>query len=435
MGWNSLAVLAQLVIIEGPDDGLFVYDGTPAKGNLIASVASAAGTDDLGNPYVKGFGTYASATGAVSQLEGGALKVGDTADAAPAELIASGGVLSLLSGASAAPGEQASEVSLLSRAASGLTSGALELFCALVLPNWSVLAPSGDATGATDFAAISQQSGNGFSIFLLPGNWHVNQAISPSTGMSIIGGGGGSTVIHQVNSAVPGIEASDVASITLRGFDLIGPSSGSQHGIVLTKVSANNIPFTDIADVRISHFGGDGLNITTPIVSTFRNVNSFLNGGNGFTLSDPSACTSCTFTGCYANANGGYGYSFTNLQYSSLNGCACDNNLNGYLLSGCHGVNLNGCGAEGTTTDSIIITGSKACGVYGGVIFTNAHYGIHVTGSSQRITIAGVEEISPAGGAANFLITDSGTTGVAWGIVHLTADSIGGTWTNVDGSA
>ena len=63
MGWNSQAVIAQLVIIEGPDDGLFVYSGTPAFGNLSDSITSMAGTDEFGNAYLAGTASYGSSAG------------------------------------------------------------------------------------------------------------------------------------------------------------------------------------------------------------------------------------------------------------------------------------------------------------------------------------------------------------------------------------
>jgi hypothetical protein len=53
------------------DAGLFVYSGAPGPGNLIASIASAGGTDQFGNGYGPGFssfgalGTTAEITGAV----------------------------------------------------------------------------------------------------------------------------------------------------------------------------------------------------------------------------------------------------------------------------------------------------------------------------------------------------------------------------------
>lgn len=49
--WSSQVVIANQVIIEGSNDGLFVYNGAPALGNLIASIAATPGTDPYGNVY------------------------------------------------------------------------------------------------------------------------------------------------------------------------------------------------------------------------------------------------------------------------------------------------------------------------------------------------------------------------------------------------
>ena len=45
------AVTANTVVIKGSGDGVFIYDGAPALGSLILSLASAAGTDAYGNEY------------------------------------------------------------------------------------------------------------------------------------------------------------------------------------------------------------------------------------------------------------------------------------------------------------------------------------------------------------------------------------------------
>lgn len=58
MGWSTEAVIAQLVIVEGPGDGVFVYNGTPAAGNLVASTAAKAGTDQFGNAFLSGDTVY-----------------------------------------------------------------------------------------------------------------------------------------------------------------------------------------------------------------------------------------------------------------------------------------------------------------------------------------------------------------------------------------
>lgn len=74
MGWNSQVVIATLVIIEGNDDGLFVYNGTPANGNLIATIVAGPGTDPDGNQYLGGITAYDSSSDA-GQLEGIGLQV------------------------------------------------------------------------------------------------------------------------------------------------------------------------------------------------------------------------------------------------------------------------------------------------------------------------------------------------------------------------
>jgi hypothetical protein len=53
-GWSSQVVIASQVIIQGAADGLFVYNGAPALGNLIVSAAAQAGTDPYGNTYPQG---------------------------------------------------------------------------------------------------------------------------------------------------------------------------------------------------------------------------------------------------------------------------------------------------------------------------------------------------------------------------------------------
>jgi hypothetical protein len=51
-------VIARQVIIIGSGGQLLVYSPTAAAGNLIASIAGAAGTDTYGNKYLAGFTTY-----------------------------------------------------------------------------------------------------------------------------------------------------------------------------------------------------------------------------------------------------------------------------------------------------------------------------------------------------------------------------------------
>lgn len=71
-------------------NGAFFYSGTPALGNLIASIASAAGTDSFGNVYVAGFGAYKSLNATIAQLFNGAVQISQHA-ASTAGGISTGG--------------------------------------------------------------------------------------------------------------------------------------------------------------------------------------------------------------------------------------------------------------------------------------------------------------------------------------------------------
>lgn len=79
MGWSNQPVVAPVVVIVagGNGEGLFVYSGTPATGNLIASIAATAGTDAHGNAYQAGVTSYGPVN--FSQLLGGAVNLGPLA--------------------------------------------------------------------------------------------------------------------------------------------------------------------------------------------------------------------------------------------------------------------------------------------------------------------------------------------------------------------
>jgi hypothetical protein len=58
--FNNLSIRGTFMGIdyEINSSGAFFYSGTPAAGNLIASIAPAGGGDEFGNAYVSGFSTY-----------------------------------------------------------------------------------------------------------------------------------------------------------------------------------------------------------------------------------------------------------------------------------------------------------------------------------------------------------------------------------------
>lgn len=69
--FNSLTVRGKIIVQSNPQ-GIFVYNGTPALGNLVASMTPGFGTDSYGNSYIGGVASYNSGTQAL-QLIGGTL--------------------------------------------------------------------------------------------------------------------------------------------------------------------------------------------------------------------------------------------------------------------------------------------------------------------------------------------------------------------------
>jgi hypothetical protein len=58
MGWQSLFLEIEQVIVSGPSGSILVYNGTPALGNLIASITPISGTDPQGNFFFAGITSY-----------------------------------------------------------------------------------------------------------------------------------------------------------------------------------------------------------------------------------------------------------------------------------------------------------------------------------------------------------------------------------------
>ena len=67
------------IILTSTTDGMFIYNGTPAAGNLIVSITAASGTDSFGNTYPagvqvkQGFGAIDGSVIDAGTLTGGAL--------------------------------------------------------------------------------------------------------------------------------------------------------------------------------------------------------------------------------------------------------------------------------------------------------------------------------------------------------------------------
>jgi len=96
---------------------------------------------------------------------------------------------------------------------------------------------------------------------------------------------------------------------------------------------------------------------------------------------------------CYARANAGNGYQLTSMNYCSLNGCAADSNAQGYALTGCTGVAIVGCGAEGSSAAScrnaFVLSGGTSNSLLSCYMNEIAGVGVTVEGSERACTLTG----------------------------------------------
>jgi hypothetical protein len=136
--------------------GVFVYAGVPGAGNLIASIAGAAGTDQFGNPYRAGTFSYDPADQAVAGLFDGQLLSGFTTDLLLGQIISGGGLMSM-GGGENSPGDVPQSLTTYSVQAGGEPSG----FADLTQGNGLYLQPDSPATGTN----------NGWNPFIYANGW------------------------------------------------------------------------------------------------------------------------------------------------------------------------------------------------------------------------------------------------------------------------
>jgi hypothetical protein len=166
----------RFIVITGPGNELLVYDGTPAAGNLVYSIALVNSTDLQGNAILGG--------GAASYLA--------AAGTSYATLQTAGG-FEFYTGPADGTGPWTETVQLTQ-----VTPGELSLFSAqpnsfteLVIGNASgqitYILPSGDNTGLTDWANITNALGIGKVVYLMPGIYYTLYPLVVSPWANLIG--------------------------------------------------------------------------------------------------------------------------------------------------------------------------------------------------------------------------------------------------------
>jgi Pectate lyase superfamily protein len=277
-----------------------------------------------------------------------------------------------------------------------------------------------DPSGSTDSTtailnAIGALPASGGVVYFPAGTYKLSGVITIGSGVTLRGDGAQTTILQQTSTSANAIFVTEVSTyvtdVTIEDLQVLGPSSGTGVGIYGSADSDTQGIFRlRIANVVVTSFGGNGIEIHNPILSVLDQVQSSFNSANGIYLLGVPVGTSCSLISCYTKSNGSRGYYLSNMVYSGLVGCAADFNQNGYVFNVCAGVTVSGCGAESQTVDEFVFSGGASNTMTGCWTYQNAHYALNVLGGESGLSVWGFTENGPVGGAVNSIITASGTT-------------------------
>jgi hypothetical protein len=290
---------------------------------------------------------------------------------------------------------------------------------------------------ADDTAALQSAlnaAGTSGTLSIPAGTYAISTALTVPSSVVILGAGVNSTIIKQTSTTANGLTVTSATAVKVSDVQVYGPSSGSGVGI---SISGAPTSYLHLRNVRVAHFGSDGINVGDPIISRFDDVVSALNGGHGFNVGGAtpgSGGTSCSFTACYGLSNTQAGFYLNNLQYSNLSGCGSDSNGTGYYLNACLNVTLTGCGAESSLVNTapyvgngFVVNGGSGNCIAGAFVYQNPAISYWVTGSAAKILLSNCSDNGPVGSPTNSIQVDSNSSAVVVAPVAVSGTSYSST--------
>ena len=293
-----------------------------------------------------------------------------------------------------------------------------------------------NTTAIQNATAAANTAGGGVVYFpVAAGQYCITAALTWYSNVTFAGGGAGTqydtppVVIQQMSTTADGIDGYYLNRPVIRDIAITGPGSGSGIGINLT--TGGDTLYLRAENVLVQNFGGHGLYVQSPILSSLTTVISSGNGGDGLHI---AGGTSTVFDACWGASNGGCGWYVSNVTYMTWNGCAADANENGWYLGACESCAINGSGAEINTVDGLTLNGGF-CNTINGFWVSNHRYGIHVTSITYGTVISSVNETALSG-AVYSIYAESGSIGLLLFPVLNTAASIPyGYWQQFSGDS
>lgn len=266
---------------------------------------------------------------------------------------------------------------------------------------------------ADDTSAIQAAINSGAGVVYLPaGTYKTTAAIILRSGLELRGDGDAVTIIKATSSTQNALQGVALIRVKFTNFQLQGPNNGSPtNGISITKGAAFNVPYIDVKELTVTGFGNDGISIEQIIVSSFDRVTVQSVGRYGFNIygqAGGAAGTSVSMTACFANAAGVAGYRIFKMSYCSLNACAADNSVVGYLLDDCFNVSLVGCGGESNTSNTVKVNAGYGNSINSHFFYDNRGVACWITGSAKAVVLQQCIDVAPNASATNFVKVDAG---------------------------
>jgi hypothetical protein len=338
--------------------GLFIYSGTPAFGNLVASdtnpLAATGQTDQFGNAWIPGNVSY--------QAGAHAIQIAGTSIATWFATVAYSG-----------PWIKSTAFTPIGMAIDGLLTSPIQIGSPIA-GKVVIYSETLDSTGVTDYTNLSTYLNNGASVILTQGSYFLSQPLTWSG--TELAGSGDSTVIEPGSSWASGLvgilqPGSDAQVRNLRGY---GSSNTRSANPVAHFIQVQTgAKFWKVCDIRCDYMYGLAI-LCAPATGshgTIRNIKGEHNGG-GISIDNGTA----------ANVTAEINISDIDIQNCETNPVFYISDVTDVLMSG----PMNGS----------ILAGANVIGV-------------HVVGSCQTCFLFGLDV--GGGSGAGMLVFDSNATG------------------------
>jgi hypothetical protein len=276
-----------------------------------------------------------------------------------------------------------------------------------------------DGSGSTDSTTAIQDAidaaGAGGVVYFPPGTYKISAELTVPVNTTLMGDNEGNpyygipTVINQTSTSAHGIYVPNAWNVFIKGIAVTGPSyvwetvgTGTGTGIYMGYTGEGPAGFNALDGVFIAGFGGNGLYVATPIMSTYTRVLAAYNGQYGIYM---NGGTTCTWDSCWASGNAVGGWYITEVNYAVWNGCGADGNTgNGWSTANfVQGCTWNACGAENNTGNCMNWSGAWGC-VINGFWCSNAAIGLNVSSNCYNDTVIGFVETSLSGAEYGYVL-------------------------------